>query len=85
MCILCLSSALLVMMKQQKKGFTIENFVIFIYIYIYVKFKLYKRPPDYYPRGDLINHLFKNSLKIWKQLGWINIKFAKQVGIKSLN
>jgi tellurite resistance protein TehA-like permease len=26
-----------------------------------------------------------NSLKIWKQLGWINIKWVKQVGIKSLN
>jgi hypothetical protein len=26
-----------------------------------------------------------NSLKLWKQLGWIKIKSAKQVGIKSLN
>jgi hypothetical protein len=29
--------------------------------------------------------LFFNSLKFWKQLGWINIKSIKQVGIKSLN
>jgi hypothetical protein len=24
-------------------------------------------------------------MKIWKQLGWIKIKSAKQVGIKSFN
>ncbi len=50
-----------------------------------VGFKLYKKLPNYHPRVDLINHPFFKSLKNWKQLGWINIKLAKKVGIKSLN
>jgi hypothetical protein len=38
---------------------------------------MYKISLNYHPRGDLISHLVINSLKIWKQLRWINIKSAK--------
>jgi len=59
-------------MTKKKKGFTFEDFVIFRYIYdpnctkypIIIKGR-FNQPP-----------LF-NSLKFWKQLGWINIKSAK--------
>jgi len=75
-------------MTKKKRGLHLKTLLfpyIYIYIYIYIGFKLYKRPLNYHPRGDLISHPCFDSLKFWKQLRWINIKLAKQVGIKSLN
>jgi len=37
-------------------------------------------------QGEILSTtLVFNSLKIWKQLEWINIKATKQMEIKSLN
>jgi len=72
------------MMNDTKnKWFTFENFVIFKNIYTGFKYT-----KDYLIiiQGEiLLAFPVFNSLKFWKQLGWINIKSAKQVGIKFLN
>jgi len=43
-------------MKKEKKGGLCLKFLLFSDTYI--GFKLYKRLPNYHPRGDLISHLY---------------------------
>jgi hypothetical protein len=57
-----LDSVLLRTTNDNEKGFIFENFVTFRYIYI--GFKFYKSSPNYHRRGDLINHLYFQFIKI---------------------
>jgi hypothetical protein len=73
----------MMMNDTKNKGFTFENFVIFKYIYIGFN---YTKDCLIITQGEILSTIpVFNSLKFWKQLGWINIKSAKQVGIKFLN
>jgi hypothetical protein len=70
-------------MTPKKKGFTFENFVIFGYIY---RIQIVQHIAQLSSKGRFYwSPLFFNSLKFWKQLGWINSKSTKQMEIKLLN
>jgi len=70
------------MKKKKKKGLHLKT-LLFQYIYI---IQIVQNIAQLSSKGrfDLATLVF-NSLKFWKQLGWINIKSTKQVAIKSLN
>jgi hypothetical protein len=60
---------------KRKSGFTFENFVIFIYIYIYIYIiQIVQKNRPIIIQGDIwLTTFIFNSLKFWKQLGWIDI------------